>query len=196
MPLEKPTYHHGDLRLQIERIAWQKVSDSGADKLSLRSCARDAGVDPAAVYRHFRSKDDILIHLANRAFADMSAAMETAEKPYIETDPKEALVQVGLAYISYAVAHPHVFQMMFDMAGRCTHEDLTGLSFDAQKAYDLLVNGVARLNPKTPAALHVATLWSLVHGFSNLANSGLGLDHSGPDELGRALCVTAVDAIV
>lgn len=192
---KKLTYHHGDLPEQITRIAWEKVRQSGADKLSLRSCAREAGVDPAAVYRHFKSREDLLGHLANRAFSELSTAMETAEAQFKDRDPKEALVQIGLAYIRYAVDRPHVFQMMFDIAGRYTGEGMSGASEEGRGAYDILVRAIRRLDPKTNVEVHIFTLWSVVHGFSKLANAGLGPGTSHFDHVSRAICENAMASI-
>jgi len=195
MTERKASYHHGDLVAQIERIAWDKIQENGADKLSLRSCARDAGVDAAAVYRHFKSKDDLLGHLANRAFAALSQEMETAQAKYLDTDPKQALVQIGLAYINYAVTEPHIFQMMFNVAGRYSPSAPPPPSTEGRTAYDILVQGIARLNPATDINVHVFTLWSLVHGFSELTNTGLGPEQGQFEQISRKLCENAVETI-
>lgn len=193
---KKSTYHHGNLPDQITRIAWKKVCQSGADKLSLRSCARDVGVDPAAVYRHFKSKEDLLQHLANRAFAELSTAMQTAETQFQDTNPKEALVQIGVAYIRFAVAKPHVFKMMFDLAGRPAGKGLSGTSEEGYEAYNILVGAIVRLNPTTNIDVHIFTLWSIVHGFSKLTNAGLGPGADTIDQMSRAICENVVESIV
>lgn len=196
MAKKKSKYHHGDLLAKIESIAREKIRQNGAENLSLRSCARDAGVDPAAFYRHFKSKEDLLAHVANAAFADLSSAMQLAQATYLDTDPKEALTQIGLAYINYAVTEPHLFQMMFDLAGRFQVSGLPVDSSGGQRAYDILVTGIERLHPTTPTEVHVLMLWSIVHGFSKLANAGLGPDQPDFDRMSRALCKNAVKTIV
>ncbi len=195
MDEKKLKYHHGDLADDISKIAWEKVHVSGADKLSLRSCARDAGVDPAAVYRHFKSKEDLLGHLANRAFAELSTAMDKAKTNPRGTDPSEALVQIGLAYIRYAVAKPHIFQMMFDLAGKSGDAHLTGASPEGSAAYEILVRGITELNPKTDINIHIFTLWSMVHGFSKLVNAGLGPGTAQIDQMSRNICENIVATI-
>lgn len=196
MTRKKSSYHHGDLLAKVESIAREKVRQNGAENLSLRSCARDAGVDPAALYRHFKSKEDLLAHVANTAFVDLSEAMQAAQAKHMETNPKEALRQIGLAYIEYAVTEPHMFQMMFDLAGRFQVSGLPVDSAGGKAAYDILVKGIERLNPTTPIEVHVFMLWSIVHGFSKLANAGLGPDPSQFSPICRALCENAVETIV
>lgn len=196
MSSKKSQYHHGDLQEHISRIAWEKVLQHGADKLSLRSCARDAGVDPAAVYRHFKSKEDLLGCLTNIAFSELSAAMTQAETVFRDSDPKEALVQTGLAYIQYALSKPHVFRMMFDIAGRSTGGNMTTASAEGREAFEILVRGIARLNPQTGSDVHIFTLWSIVHGFSKLANAGLGPRPLHIDQVSRSICEKAVATII
>jgi len=180
MDEKKLKYHHGDLADDISKIAWEKVHVSGADKLSLRSCARDAGVDPAAVYRHFKSKEDLLGHLANRAFAELSTAMDKAKTNPRGTDPSEALVQIGLAYIRYA---------------KSGDAHLTGASPEGSAAYEILVRGITELNPKTDINIHIFTLWSMVHGFSKLVNAGLGPGTAQIDQMSRNICENIVATI-
>jgi len=196
MSSKKTTYHHGNLPDQITRIAWEKVCQSGADKLSLRSCARDVGVDPAAVYRHFKSKEDLLEHLASRAFSELSTVMQTAKTQFQDTNPKEALVQIGVAYIRYAIAKPHVFKMMFDVSGHSAYGGLSSASEEGHEAYKILVDAIVRLNPTNSIDVHIFTLWSIVHGFSKLANAGLGPGVDNIDHMSRAICENVVDSIV
>jgi len=158
-------------------------------------CAREAGVDPAAVYRHFKSKDDLLAHLASRAFNELAVAMEPVDTRLSTSNPKETLVEIGMAYINYATAEPHIFQMMFDIAGRCKRDGLSGFTIQGKGAHGILVEAVERLAPASPQHVHVFTLWSVVHGFAKLANSGLGPEKQELDPMSRALCQNVVELI-
>ena len=59
-------------RLDRERIldAAQAIADEdGVAKLTMRRIGAELGVDPTAIYRHFRDKNELLIELADRLFA-------------------------------------------------------------------------------------------------------------------------------
>lgn len=59
-------------RLDRERIldaAEAIASSEGVGKLTMRRIGAELGNDPTAVYRHFRNKQELLIHLADRLFA-------------------------------------------------------------------------------------------------------------------------------
>jgi AcrR family transcriptional regulator len=52
--------------------AAQRILDAeGLGGLTMRRIGTELGVDPAAVYRHFRNKDALVVALADRAFASI-----------------------------------------------------------------------------------------------------------------------------
>ena len=55
------TYHHGDLRATLVKVATARLSAHGIDSLSLRKLAEDAGVSRSAPYHHFKDKN--VLHL-------------------------------------------------------------------------------------------------------------------------------------
>jgi AcrR family transcriptional regulator len=60
------------VRLDRETIlaaAQRIVSTEGLAKLTMRRIGAELGADPTAVYRHFRSKDELLDRLAERIFS-------------------------------------------------------------------------------------------------------------------------------
>jgi AcrR family transcriptional regulator len=62
-------------RLTRERIvdeALALVELEGADGLTMRNLGAALGVDPTAVYRHFRDKDELLHAMADRLFGEMA----------------------------------------------------------------------------------------------------------------------------
>ena len=61
----------GTRRIQIARAAITLIAERGIEGLSMGAIARQIGVVPSAIYRHFRNKDEVLdaktkklIHLA------------------------------------------------------------------------------------------------------------------------------------
>jgi AcrR family transcriptional regulator len=69
------------VRLDRESIvdAALAVADrDGFKTMTMRSLGAELGVDPTAVYRHFRSKDDLLAAMTERLFADALTNLEGA----------------------------------------------------------------------------------------------------------------------
>ncbi|MBU4216182.1 MAG: TetR/AcrR family transcriptional regulator [Actinobacteria bacterium] len=64
---EAGTRRRGNTRAEIQQAALGRFTEQGYDKTSLREIAEDLGITKAAVYYHFRSKDEILESLMGEA---------------------------------------------------------------------------------------------------------------------------------
>jgi AcrR family transcriptional regulator len=103
----KRTYHHGDLRRALLDAAVAAIEESGPAALSLRDLARRAGVSHAAPTHHFGDKAGLLTALAAEGYgllADELAAEHAASASFLE---------MGVAYVRFAVAHRAHFEVMF-----------------------------------------------------------------------------------
>lgn len=73
-----PAYHHGNLRATLLEAAERSLRENGAEQLSLRELAREAGVSHAAPRRHFADRQALLDALAESGFARLGAELRTA----------------------------------------------------------------------------------------------------------------------
>src|SRR3954447_3200425 len=90
-------YHHGNLKEALIRAALDLIAKKGPWGFTFAEAARSAGVSPAAPYRHFRDRDDVLADVARRGFERFEAALAKAwndGKP----DTVTAFETVGRAY--------------------------------------------------------------------------------------------------
>jgi AcrR family transcriptional regulator len=157
-------YHHGDLRAALLDAAWSALERGGVEAVSLRSLASALGVSYAAPANHFPSKEDLLDALRLTGWTRFADALEPrSEDPHV-------LRASGLAYIGFALAHPHVLRLMFSPSARgptpAVHEQ-------AQRAWGNLLRAVALhlgrgvADERTLASLAVAA-WAQVHGLAML----------------------------
>ena len=167
-------YHHGDLRRTLLDAALAIVSASGAGALSLRELARAAGVSHAAPYRHFASREALLVALATEGFLGLGAAMEARARGL--TDPRARFLAIGIGYVTYAVEHPGHFRIMFS---RELHEGVEdpALAAAGEPTLMTLVEAVAvgqeagLVRAGDPRAMAVPA-WSMVHGLAMLLVDG------------------------
>src|SRR5438445_1240042 len=61
-------YHHGNLKEALLQAALDLIAQKGAAGFTFADAARMAGVSPAAPYRHFRDRDELLSSIAQRGF--------------------------------------------------------------------------------------------------------------------------------
>ena len=62
-------YHHGNLKEALLQAALDLISKKGPAGFTFADAARMAGVSPAAPYRHFRDRDELIASIAQRGFA-------------------------------------------------------------------------------------------------------------------------------
>ena len=55
--MPKRGYHHGNLRQALVDAALELIEERGPTGFTLSEAAKQAGVTPAAVYRHFEGRD-------------------------------------------------------------------------------------------------------------------------------------------
>jgi AcrR family transcriptional regulator len=173
MSEEKP-YHHGNLRVVLVDAAVALVGERGPKGFTLREVARRAGVSHNAPYRHFASRDELLLAVAEEGFLRLKETMELA----VSRGPtaQDRLQLSGCGYVEFALRWPNHFAVMFDLprelpencqkspTGLGAFAVLMGCIEDAQAA------GTLPAGDPLPMAL---TAWSLVHGVAKLAVSGV-----------------------
>src|SRR3954451_8033387 len=71
-------YHHGNLREALIRAALDLIAKKGTAGFTFAEAARFAGVSPAAPYRHFRDRDELIANVALRGFVAFEAALARA----------------------------------------------------------------------------------------------------------------------
>ncbi len=147
------------------------MNQTGSSDISLRKVAQLAGVSPTATYRHFASKDALLIAIAEEGFARLESYFEQAQGDF---------QAFGEAYIRFARENPAIFKLLF--GGEYTVSELgDGQNKPGQGAYQYLIEKVShhmQLPREDPRVLKEAiAAWSLVHGYAMLL-----LDDRLPDE--------------
>lgn len=70
----------GDTRARIQQVALELFAEQGYDKTSLREIAERLDVTKAALYYHFKSKEDIVRSLVEDYFGQIDALIAWAKK--------------------------------------------------------------------------------------------------------------------
>lgn len=102
-------YHHGDLYEALLQASLKMIRRKGIQKLSLRAVAKAVGVSPAAPYRHFADKQELIAAVAARCFRQMSERL--AQVP--QGSPLKRLKALAKVYFKYCYTFPDLFSLMF-----------------------------------------------------------------------------------
>jgi AcrR family transcriptional regulator len=99
----------GDTRARIQQVALELFAEHGYDRISLREIAERLGVTKAALYYHFRSKEDIVRSFTEDHFARIDALIAWGrEQPATAQTAREVLDR----YISIVMDSGEVFRFL------------------------------------------------------------------------------------
>ncbi|HVI51554.1 MAG TPA: TetR/AcrR family transcriptional regulator [Candidatus Sulfotelmatobacter sp.] len=168
-------YHHGNLRQELLDHGLTLLEDQGMASLSLRELAKGLGVSAAAVYRHFADKDALLAEIALLGFRQLGAVFSAVLSE--SGVPRERLRTLGLAYVDFGMAHPHLYRLMFCSKAGASEEGGGEGNEEGMAPYLLLQGTVAACcgadaAPEKVAAATIAA-WAMVHGFVLLRQEGV-----------------------
>src|SRR6185437_2302962 len=140
-------YHHGNLKEALLQAALDLIAQKGAAGFTFADAARMAGVSPAAPYRHFRDREELLSSIAQRGFEQFEAALTQAwdnGRP----DTVTAFERVGKAYLAFARSEPAFYSAMFE-SGLATDVS-AGLQSAAERAFAVIRAAAERLAALAP----------------------------------------------
>lgn len=184
------SYHHGNLRQSLLEEAVRLLEREGAGQLSLRKVAAGAGVSHTAPYRHFRDKAEILAAVAEQGFQHLVDEMEAARVRF--DDLEKSLLEIGVAYVLFAVHHAPHFSVMF----REHPAEATEVHQAGEKAFrvmaDVIAVGVKKgVFGEGGAESYAIAAWTMVHGQASLMLEGLLIK----DKPGKMSVAAYADAI-
>ena len=157
---KKRSYHHGDLKAALVRVAGKILEKEGVEALSLREVARRAGVSHNAPYRHFPQREGLLAALAAEGFGMLGQAQR-------EAAAAGGLRAMGEAYVRFALAQPQRFRLMF--GGEVSIAKHAQLREVATRTFEGLSGALAAGVPEAKGARDASiAAWALVHGLAQL----------------------------
>ena len=171
----KRGYHHGNLRQALIDAALTLIAEQGPTGFTLSEAAKAADVTPAAVYRHFAGRDDLIAEVARQGYDIFAALMEFAFNNGQPT-ALAAFEATGRAYLAFARKYPGHYMAMFESGLNLNaHPDLAVV---AQKARGVLERAAETLSQhmpadkRPPATMFSAHIWAMSHGVVELFMRG------------------------
>ena len=167
----KRGYHHGNLRQALVEAALTLIAEQGPTGFTLSEAAKTADVTPAAVYRHFTGRDELIAEVARQGYDIFAALMEFA---YNDGKPTAlaAFEATGRAYLAFARKYPGHYMAMFESG--LSLNAYPELALVAQKARAVLETAAERLSQhlpvekRPPPTMFSAHIWAMSHGVVEL----------------------------
>lgn len=173
-PRKRRSLGREKMRRRILDAAKLLFVKEGFDNVSMRRIATAIEYSPAAIYRYFHNKREILSVLRDEGFQQFVAGQ--MERMEVYTDPVERLRQGGREYIRFAMNEPDYYHLMFstdteevDLEGELAECSLTSFDLFRQSVQDCIDAG--RFKGEDHEAV-VFSLWAGVHGLAELIHTG------------------------
>jgi AcrR family transcriptional regulator len=171
----KRGYHHGNLRQALVDAALLLIEQNGPQGFSLSEAAKAADVTPAAVYRHFAGREDLIAEVARQGYDVFAALMEFA---YNGGKPSAlaAFEATGRAYLAFARKYPCHYMAMFESGlSLNAHPDLAMVAARARQVLEQAAVTLADHIPaakRPPPSMFSAHIWAMSHGVVELFTRG------------------------
>ena len=163
-----------DMRSALLGAAANILEAEGADALSVRRIATEAGVAPMGVYNHFDGKHGIIEALWIEGFDRLRTTLEALRSI---DDAGQALVAGIDRYRRLALDHPTSYRLMF-LGAIPGFEPSADAAWSAALSFEALVANVRRAMDAraiTPgdSVQTAQIIWAAVHGWVSLELDGM-----------------------
>lgn len=184
--MPKRGYHHGNLAQALVTAALTLIEEKGPTGFTLSEAAKQAGVTPAAVYRHYNGREDLIAEAALQGYEIFADVMQFA---YDSGQPSalEAFEATGRAYLAFARRYPGHYIAMFESGISVNHSpELAAASSRARAVLERAATDLSQHIPpekRPPASMFSAHIWALSHGVVELfARNSPGTQSPFPPE--------------
>jgi len=174
--MQKNNYHHGNLKSEFLRIAFEFIHKEDIEKLTLKVLSDATGTSRSAIYRHFSSKDALMEEIIRQGFSDFddhtAPILQDKNKPLVDR-----FYQASKAYIYWAKDNPNLYRLLFGKKYDYIREEIMSIkekSCDGFGALKLAVeegqsSGILK---KEDSLKQSIIIWSSLHGLSSLIIDG------------------------
>lgn len=169
--MRKQGYHHGNLRQALVDAALDLITRQGPTGFTLSEAAKQAGVTPAAVYRHFEGRDELIAEAARQGYEIFADVMQYA---YDKGQPSAlaAFEATGRAYLAFARQYPGHYIAMFESGVAVNRNpDLAAAATRARAVLENAARDLSQhipLDKRPPASMFSAHIWAMSHGVVEL----------------------------
>jgi AcrR family transcriptional regulator len=159
--------------------ALEIIREAGPAALSMRALGERSDYSAAGLYEYFGGKDEIIAAVCQQGHERLTAHMRRAD-PSLPT--AEYLVEIGVAYIRFALENPDYFLLMFTVAppgpaGGASPERL----LEEDSSFHILLRairrgieeGIFRARPGFELMEMAYAAWATVHGIAMLRVTSL-----------------------
>jgi len=174
--MQKNNYHHGNLKSEFLRIAFEFIYREDIEKLTLKVLSDATGTSRSAIYRHFSSKDALMEEIIRQGFSDFddhtAPILQDKNKPLVDR-----FYQASKAYIYWAKENPNLYRLLFGKKYAYIREEIMSIKEESCDGFGALKLAVEEgqksgILKKEDSLKQSIIIWSSLHGLSSLIIDG------------------------
>jgi len=172
----KKEYHHGNLKEEFLRIAFEFIVDNDIEKLTLKVLSDATGTSRSAIYKHFKSRDALVEKMIEIGFEKFdkvtSPTLLNRQSPLVDRFYKS-----GKLYIEFAKTNPNLYRLLFGKKYADIREEIMSIKDNDCSGFSSLRIAIEEgqesgILKKDSAYKQTIIIWSSLHGLSSLIIDG------------------------
>lgn len=166
----------------IHDHAYRQIAEDGFAAVSMTGIAQNLGMSPAALYRYFPSRDELVRALIAESFEANAVLVEQSLTETAGLAPDQRLRHLLAVTREWAVAHPTQYGIIVGVLRDGQISEADAMVDPERRPFRAILSLVAELKPRDNAEvlLHTLTIWSRLSGVISLEINGV-LDRMGVD---------------
>ena len=164
---ERKGRDRAERELRIVAAARVIAEREGWDAVTIRRLAVEIEYSQPVLYSHFENRDAIVAAVAVEGFQELAVVLRKAASG--SNGRRNALKNVALAYLAFALGRPALYEAMFVRPTVLRFAE-AGTRAELRAGFDALADVVAPFC--ADVALVTETFWAALHGLAELERSG------------------------
>ena len=170
--MKKTTYHHGNLKEEFLRLAFDFIHREDIDKLTLKILADATNTSRSAIYKHFTSKDALIKAIMEKGLEEFdNVIVPTLSNKKEDLDKRFFIAAHN--YIDWAKENPNLYRLLFGNAYAHIREEFITIrseNCNGFNALQALIEEGQQLGiiKKEDSFNQTIIVWSSLHGLTSL----------------------------
>jgi len=170
--MKKKNYHHGNLKEEFLRLAFDFIHREDIDKLTLKILADATNTSRSAIYKHFSSKDALIKAIMQKGFEEFDNVIV----PILgnqEIDLDKRFFAAAHYYVDWARENPNLYRLIFGRKYAYIREEFVTIRSENCQGFVALNSLIQEgqeygIIKKEDSFNQTIVVWSSLHGLSSL----------------------------
>lgn len=162
---------HGDLRMELLREGLILLDKEGADGVTIRAVARNAGVTHSAPANHFPTRNALLTAIATIIFTDLADSTTKAIAD-LAKEPEKAIQAFAESCFQFAFRFPNRYQLIWQR--QLIDQDEPALAQEMDRVYSAILSLLQQdqVEHRVDIETDAIAIWSMIHGYISMRIDG------------------------